>query len=275
MRIIKNSLYLILILLSVACSNVKKVQVIQDALTVKVVPDAAALAEKARQDSLLMVKVIVRNIANTKIDFKTMNAKVKMDYETINDKKSFIANISIQKDSGIYITMRFDLGIIGVKAFINKDSIFLNFPQDKKTERHALSYLQELVKIPLSYQTIEDLVIGNPIFMDSIDIISYKVINERLQVSLMGKLFKNLMILSQDNSKLVELKLDDVDAAKHRTCDIIYSEHALVKNIQFPLNRNISINAQTKIDIGMEIKEFNFDEPLKYTFTIPKTGKRK
>lgn len=275
MRIIKNSLYLILILLSVACSNVKKVQVIQDALTVKVVPDAAALAEKARQDSLLMVKGIVRNIANRKIDFKTMNAKVKMDYETINDKKSFIANISIQKDSCIYITMRFDLGIIGVKAFINKDSIFLNFPQDKKTERHALSYLQELVKIPLSYQTIEDLVIGNPIFMDSIDIISYKVLNERLQVSLMGKLFKNLMILSEDNSKLVELKLDDIDAAKHRTCDIIYSEHVLVKNIQFPLNRNISINAQTKIDIGMEIKEFNFDEPLKYTFTIPKTGKRK
>jgi hypothetical protein len=275
MRIIKNSFYLILVLLTAACSNVKKVQVIQDALTVKVVPDAAALAEKARQDSLLMVKGIVRNIANTKIDFKTMNAKVKMDYETINDKKSFIANISIQKDSGIYITMRFDLGIIGVKAFINKDSIFLNFPQDKKTERHALTYLQELVKIPLSYQTIEDLVIGNPIFMDSIDIISYKVMNEKLQVSLMGKLFKNLMILSEDNSKLVELKLDDVDAAKHRTCDIIYSEHALVKNIQFPLNRNISINAQTKIDIGMEIKEFNFDEPLKYTFTIPKTGKRK
>jgi hypothetical protein len=25
----------------------------------------------------------------------------------------------------------------------------------------------------------------------------------------------------------------------------------------------------------MEIKEFNFDEPLKYTFTVPKTGRRK
>jgi len=132
-----------------------------------------------------------------------------------------------------------------------------------------------LIKIPLSYQTIEDLVIGNPIFMDSTDITSYKVINKRLQVSLMGKLFKNLMILSEDNSKLVELKLDDVDIAKHRTCDINYSEHTLVKNIQFPLNRTISINAQTKLDIGMEFKEFNFDEPLKYTFTIPKTGKRK
>jgi hypothetical protein len=275
MRNLKNSLYVILVLLTSSCANVKKVQVIQDALAVKVLPDATALAEKARLDSLLMVKAIVTNIANNKIGFSTMNAKLKIDYETSKNKDSYIANLSIQKDSCMYITIRGAMGVIGLKAFINKDSIVLIFPLSKKTERHPLSYLQEVIKIPLSYQTIEDLVVGNPIFMDSIDLISYKVMNERLQVSLMGKLFKNLMILSEDNSKLVELKLDDVDITKHRTCDINYSEHTLVKNIQFPLNRTISINAQTKLDIGMEFKEFNFDEPLKYTFTIPKTGKRK
>jgi hypothetical protein len=275
MRNLKNCLYLILVLLISACANVKKVQVIQDALAVKVLPDSAALAEKARLDSVLMVKGIVNNIVHTKIDFNTMNAKLKMDYETSKDKDSYIANLSIQKDSGMYITIRGAMGVIGLKAFINKDSIFLTFPLTKKTERHPLSYLQEVVKIPLSYQTIEDLIIGNPIFMDSIDIISYKVINERLQVSLMGKLFKNLIILSEDNTKLIELKLDDVDASKHRTCDINYSQHTLVKNIQFPLFRTISINAQTKLDIGMEIKEFSFDEPLKYTFSVPKTGRRK
>jgi hypothetical protein len=275
MRIVKNSFYLILILLSVACANVKKVQVIQDALALKALPDSAALAEKARLDSALMVQGIVRNIANTKIGFKTMNAKLKIDYETTKDKDSYIANLSIQKDSGMYITIRGAMGVIGLKAFINKDSVILIFPLSKKTERHPLSYLQEVIKIPLNYQTIEDLVVGNPIFMDSIDIISYKVINEKLQVSLVGKLFKNLIVLSEDNTKLVQLKLDDVDAAKHRTCDINYSQHTLVKNTQFPIYRTISINAQTKLDIGMEIKEFNFDEPLKYTFTVPKTGRRK
>ena len=275
MRIVKNSLYLILILLSVACENVKKVQVIQNALAVKVLPDAAALAEKARLDSVLMVKGIINNIANTKIRFKTMNAKLKMDYETSKDKDSYIANLSILKDSGMYITIRGAMGVIGLKAFINKDSIFLTFPLSKKTERHPLSYLQEVIKIPLNYQTIEDLVVGNPIFMDSIDIVSYKVINERLQISLVGKLFKNLIILSEDNTKLVQLKLDDMDASKHRTCDINYSQHSLVNNLQFPLYRTISINAQTKLDIGMEIKEFNFDENLKYTFSVPKIGRRK
>jgi hypothetical protein len=275
MQVVKNSLFLILILLSVACANVKKVQVIQDALTVKVLPDSAALAEKARLDSVLMVEGIVHNIAHTKIVFNTMNAKLKMDYETSKNKDSYIANLSIQKDSCMYITIRGAMGVIGLKAFINKDSIFLTFPLSKKTERHPLSYLQEVIKIPLNYQTIEDLVVGNPIFMDSIDIISYQVINERLQVSLLGKLFKNLIILSEDNTKLVQLKLDDMDITKHRTCDINYSQHTLVKNNQFPLYRTISINAQSKLDIGMEIKEFNFDEPLKYTFTVPKTGRRK
>ena len=275
MRILKNSLYIFLFLLTAACANVKKVQVIQDALTVKVLPDSAALAEKARLDSVLMVEGIVHNIAHTKIAFNTMNAKLRMDYETSKNKDSYIANLSIQKDSGMYITIRGAMGVIGLKAYISKDSVVLIFPLSKKTERHPLSYLQEVVKIPLNYQTIEDLIIGNPIFMDSTDIISYKVINEKLQVSLMGKLFKNLIILSEDNTKLVQLKLDDVDVTKHRTCDISYSQHTLVKNVQFPLLRAISINAQTKLDIGMEIKEFNFDEPLKYTFSVPKTGRRK
>lgn len=275
MQIIKYSVGFVLVLLSFACANVKKVQVIQDALAVKVLPDSIALAEKARLDSVLMVEGIVHNIAHTKISFNTMNAKLKMDYETSKNKDSYIANLSIQKDSGMYITIRGAMGVIGLKAYINKDSVVLVFPMSKKIERHPLSYLQEVVKIPLTYQTIEDLVVGNPIFMDSIDIVSYKVINERLQVSLMGKLFKNLIILSEDNTKLVQLKLDDVDITKHRTCDINYSQHTLVNNTQFPMYRTISINAQTKLDIGMEIKEFNFDEPLKYTFAVPRIGRRK
>lgn len=275
MQKIKLILGLVVMLFTLSCANVKKVQVIQDALAAKVMPDSAALAEKARLDSVLMVEGIVHNIAHTKINFNTMNAKLKMDYETNKNKDSYIANLSIQKDSGMYITIRGAMGVIGLKAYINRDSIVLVFPLSKKIERHPLSYLQDVVKIPLTYETIEDLVIGNPIFMDSIDIVSYKVLNERLQVSLMGKLFKNLIILSEDKTKLVQLKLDDVDIAKHRTCDINYSQHTLVNDIQFPIFRTISINAQTKLDIGMEFKEFNFDEPLKYTFAVPKTGRRK
>jgi hypothetical protein len=88
------------------------------------------------------------------------------------------------------------------------------------------------------------------------------------------------VILINDNSKVIHLKLDDVDVYQHRTCDIFYSNHVNVGKYQFPLNRTISVFAQQKLDIRMEVKEFSFNEPVKYTFAIPKigtpkTGKRK
>jgi hypothetical protein len=124
------------------------------------------------------------------------------------------------------------------------------------------------------------LILGNPIFIDSSSIVSYKSNNDKFQVSLLGKLFKNLVILNSDNSKVLHLKLDDVDVNQHRTCDIFYSDHVTVGQYQFPLNRSISVVAQQKLDIRMEVKEFSFNEPVKYTFAIPKivtpkTGKRK
>ena len=143
MRIIKNSLGLILVLLSVACANVKKVQVIQDALSVKSLPDSAELAEKARLDSVLMVEGIVHNIAHTKISFNTMNAKLKMDYETSKNKDSYIANLSIQKDSGMYITIRGAMGVIGLKALIKRDSVTLFYPLTKKIDKRPLQSLEK------------------------------------------------------------------------------------------------------------------------------------
>ena len=71
------------------------------------------------------------------------------------------------------------------------------------------------------------------------------------------------------------MKLDDIDFNQHRTCDITYSDHTSYAKFQFPQYRDISIAAINKLAIHMEVKEYSFDEPLKYTFAVPKPGKRK
>ena len=92
---------------------------------------------------------------------------------------------------------------------------------------------------------------------------------------MLGSLFKNLIVLNEDNSKILQLKLDDIDIAQHRTCAIAYSNHVPVNQYQFPMNRELIISAQSRLEVRMEVKEFSFNEPLKYTFVIPKPGKRK
>jgi hypothetical protein len=41
------------------------------------------------------------------------------------------------------------------------------------------------------------------------------------------------------------------------------------------MSREIAISSQSRIEIHMEVKDYTFDEPLKYTFVIPKQGRRK
>jgi len=271
MKLIKGSIFILVILLG-ACTNVKKVQVIQDALSKS---DSSYSKKEVVIDSTLIINNIVEKIASHKLDFVTMNAKFKVDYESEKNADAYIANISITKDTAMYITIRGAMGVIGLKALIKRDSVTLVFPLSKKIDRRPLSYLQEVVKIPFTFKTLQDLIVGNPIFMDSTKVTSFKKTEEKLQVSLLGVLFKNLIILNEDNTKVLNLKLDDIDIDQHRTCDISYSQHTPVFQTQFPLNRDISIGGKSKLVIHMEVKEYNFNEPLKYTFAIPRPGKRR
>ena len=263
-----------LLLLATSCATFKKVQIIQDAVSKSDTTKRQFVAEIKKVDSLAIVKNILSKIAIAKLDYKTMNARIKVEYQSAKDANSFIANVSMIKDSQIYITIRGDMGFIGIKAYIKKDSVVLLYPlnKTKSIERKPISYLQEVVKIPFTFSTLQDLILGNPIFMDSTSILSFKSNDNQFQVSLMGRLFKNLVILNNDNSKVLHLKLDDVDLNQHRTCDIAFNDHINVGQYQFPLKRAISIVAQQKLDIQMEVKEFTFNEPVKYTFAIPKSG---
>ena len=273
----KTILFIATVVLLVSCSTYKKVQVLKDALSKKDTVQLQLLSEKSTIDSSAIVKDILDKIDQTKIDFKTMNARFKVDYESATNADNYIVNVSIRKDSAMYITIRGAMGVIGLKAIINKDSVVLIYPlrKNKKIEYKSIGFLQEVIKIPFNYRTIQSLIIGNPIFMDNTTLVSYKQNNNKFEVGMIGELFKNLIVLNDDHTRILELKLDDIDITQHRTCAISYGSHVMVNQFQFPQERELIVSAQARLEVHMEVKEFDFNEPLKYTFSVPKSGKRK
>lgn len=273
----KIILFIAVVVFLISCSTYKKVQVLKDALSKKDTVQVQLISKKSKVDSTAIVKDILDKIDQTKIDFKTMNARFKVEYESVTNADNYIVNISIQKDSAMYVTIRGAMGVIGLKAIINKDSVVLIYPlrKNKKIEYKPLNFLQEVVKIPFNYNTIQSLVIGNPIFIDHTKVVSYKQNNNKFEVGMVGALFKSLIVLNDEHTRILELKLDDIDIAQHRTCAISYDNHVPVNQFQFPINRELIVSAQTRLEVRMEVKEFDFNEPLKYAFGIPKPGKRK
>ena len=166
------------------------------------------------------------------------------------------------------------MGIVGLEAKITKDSIILVNKLDKYVQRRSISYVQEVSQIPFDFSTLQDLIIGNPTYLDS-NVVSYKSTDNHLIVLMVGNLFKNLITLDSKDFKPLHSKLDDVDIQRNRTCDITYNNYETKGDIQFSTYRNVSVAEKNKLDIDLDFKQYSFNEPLIFSFNIPKNYKKR
>lgn len=273
----KYILFLVVASITMSCRPTKKVQSIQTAITKKDTAQVVIVKENPVVDSVAIVKDILKRITQQKIDFKTFNAKIKVEYNGQEESQNVTAYLSIVKDSIIYVQIKGFLGIVGLQAKITKDSVTIvsKIPDHKYVQYRTISYLQEVTQVPFNFTTLQDVLIGNPVFLDS-NIVSYKALNNNQMLVLMiGNVFKHLITFDKENLLVIHSKLDDVDIQRNRTCDITLSKYNTVGNFQFSTFRNISVAEKSKLDVNMEFKEYSFNEMLKYGFTVPKNYKRK
>jgi hypothetical protein len=255
-----------------ACRPAKKVQKIQSAIskvdTTEVVRIDRA-ADSARQLHAVFTKVLTH-----KIDFTTFSAKVKVDYSGKEGGDEATAFVRMKKDSAVWLSLRGAFGIEGFRVLISKDSVKVMNLLKKTVQLRSINYLQEMTELPFDFRTMQDLIIGNPVFIDS-NVVSFKEnTNNELLVLMTGKLFKHLVTLDNTDYKILHSKLDDIDVVRNRTCDITFSGYETAAGFPFSTKRRISVAEQSKLDIQLDFKQYNFNDPLTFPFSIPKSYKR-
>lgn len=274
----KYLIILLLITILASCKTVKKVATIQEAIDKKDTTQTVVITETPKVDSASIVRGIMEKVVTNNIQFKTFNAKIKIDYESAENSDSYTGYLSIAKDSLIFIRIRGSfLGISaeGLQVKISKDSVVLvKKVGDKYVQYRTIDYLKEATQIPFDFSTLQDLLIGNPVFVTD-NIVSYRDGPTTLSVLMVGEIFKHLISLSNDDFKVVHSKLDDVDIQRNRTCAISFSNYQPMGTYQFATQRKIVVAEKSKLDINLDFKEFALNEPLKYTFEVPKNYKRK
>jgi len=261
-----------------SCRAVKKTQIIQEAIAQKDTAQTIVIKETPAVDSAAIVKDILGKVVKSKIDFNTFNAKIKVSYEGLENSDNYVVYLSMQKDSIIIIKVtgtRLGIRGLGLQVKIRPDSVVVvQYAGEQSVKNRSIGYLQDVTQIPFNFSTIQDILIGNPVFIDS-NVVSYKASTNQLLVLMVGDLFKHLLTLDNSNYSIVHSKLDDVDIQRNRTCDITFSNYQPMGPYQFSTYRNISVAEKSKLNIYLDFKEFSLNEPLKYNFEVPKKFKRK
>lgn len=237
--------------------------------------DTSQVSQSAADSLILFNKTLAKLDANY-INFRTFSAKVKVEIEDTKGKQPDItATLRIIKDSAIWMSLTATfLNIEVFRVYITRDSVILLNKQNKEVQYRSLDYLQEVTAIPFDFNTLQNLLVGNPVFFNRNRMFIRKLENFIL-ISSIGKEFKNLLTLSSDNNFLLHSKLDDVDIARNRTADLTYDDYVNSGAINFSTTRHITASEKNRIDIRMNFKQFEFNKELSVAFSVPKNYKRK
>src|SRR5690606_15264955 len=233
--------------------------------------DSIPIAKSTREYSLKYAAGILDTLENGRIDYTTFSAKIDVDYVGGDGKKESVnANLRMYKDSLIWVSITGLFGIEGMRAHITTDSIKMLNKLDKVYTARSVAYLQKVTGLPLTLQSVQDLIIGNPIFLDS-NIVSYESNGSSVSLLTIGELFKNLLTVT--GGRLSHCKLDDVDMNRNRTCDLSYDDYELKKDIPFSAKRRITVSEKSKLDIKLDFRSYTFNETLSFPFSVPKNYK--
>ena len=261
---------ILVIIILASCRSTKKIQTAiakKDSVETNVVV--------ARTDTAQLIKSVLQKLDLNRVEFKTFSAKVDIDYRGGDDKHYDVnSTMRMYKDSLIWISVNAVFGLEAMRMLITRDSVFLLDKLNKSYMVRSIDYLQEVTSLPLTLSTLQNLLVGNPVFIDS-NIVSYSNVNNIISLLSIGKTFKNLVTINSDANVLIHSKMDDVDITRSRTADLSYDDFETKKGRSFSSKRRITVAEKNKLDISLNFKQYEFNDEVNFPFSIPRNYKRK
>ena len=258
------------VMLATGCKSTKKIQ----AAISKKDTTAVLITNTASEDSLNIIREAIAGVRGQYQDCKTFSAKIKVEYQDSKGKQPGItAFVRMIKDSLIWISGYATVfNIEAFRAKITRDSVFVIDKINKELQFRSIDYLQEVTQIPFNFYTLQDLLLGNPIFLTD-SVVSYKESENNVLLATVDNYFKHLLTLRKPSGLLVHSKLDDLDISRNRTADLTYDEFEDLNGRRFATYREITVSEKNKLDIQLKFKQYEFDKEVQVNFNIPKNYK--
>lgn len=260
-----------LVVMMVACKPAKKIQTV-------IAPKDTSVVVKITDpgiDSAAVKRSILARVNSNKIKFEYFSGKVKLDFTDVKGKNTdATAFIRIKKDSTIWLSLTGALGIEGFRILVTPDTVIIMNKLEKEISYRSVSYLQDLIKLPVDFYTLQDLIVGNPVFFPE-NIVSYRSVGSNLLALGIGSYFKHMLTIDTTDNRILHSKLDDVEETRNRTCDITLDDYENTQGKLFSKNREITVTEKAKLEIKLDFKQYEFDKPQSFPFNIPKNYKTK
>ena len=244
----KTILSILMIILLVGCKSAKGV-----------------IASGTASDKLSAKQVIKQHQKND-ADFKTMQAKVRIDIIQGQKEQGLTFNFRMEKDKVIWLSAPFGLA----RMMITPDKVQFYNKQGNEYFDGDYKLLSDFVGVELDFNKVQNILLGQAIFnlKDEAHKVSVNNNSYALQPKNQNTLLELFYLINPSHFKMDSLQLSQ--QLENRILQVDYTSYQDVSKQVLP--KDIRIIAQEdseEVAITMEFKSVSLNEEVRFPFKIP------
>lgn len=202
--------------------------------------------------------------ANYEFDFLQAKARVKFDDGSIN--QSFTANIRIENNSTIWMSLTGPFGIEGARVMMNKDRIQIIDRLNNKYYDEEYTFIDKYLSFQTSLLFLQNLIVGN-VFQDELS--KNKVLSDQdnyiINYDYNGLEAKYTV---SPNYKYRRVEMDEKFGS--RKIEIDFNDYKFIDEQLFAMLRNIHFSEnENDVFIEMNFSKVKKENALEFPFNVP------
>ena len=210
---------------------------------------------------------VVLNTIDANLNFFSFyQCRAKVNYKDDNQKVELDINLVMEKDQYIWMSVTAVLGIEVARIMITQDSVKILDRLHRKCIATNFDYIQRLSNVPLKLNNLQNLIIGNTVFNNSVQKSVVDTILGAISVSTIINTQKQTTFYNANykvNRTLIE------EQNQSRQLNITYPNYIAFNQNVYPNAMNINIRAEKNLECTFELSNFAFTKKRETQFTVP------
>lgn len=246
---------------------------------------ACKLQQKAKKKDLKVNKTeyLFQQLDRNEFQFEHLSLKAAVQLYQNGKKTPFKANIRIRKDSVIWVSITPALGIEVARVMITRDSVKVLNRIDRNYFVGDYEYINKRFNIDLEFNTIQSILIGNPIAFEHDEKVSLSIDKEKYYL---GNLKKRKVKKADEKPERIEKQKEEVislwidqntfkvsnfifsDLTANRFLTGEYKEFIDVEGQTLPGDLNFDFQSEKPAKVDLQYSKVSLEGPLKFSFNI-------
>jgi outer membrane biogenesis lipoprotein LolB len=225
-----------------------------------------SITSKGKLNANMTAKELIWENQTQKARFKTLQAKVKIEYTQDERSEGYTVNLRMEKDKIIWIN-----SVLGLaRVMITPDRVSFYDKINNQYFDGDYRLLSDLLGIDLDFKKVESLLLGESIYNLEVD--KYKLSTQENSYVLEPKkqqaVLELFFLLNPSHFKMDSQQL--YQPLKRRILEIDYKSYQKVNKQILPENlKIIAVEDTDQVTIEMEYRSVSLNEDLRFPFKIP------